>query len=448
MLSPQENEILCRVGLGTPMGEALRRFWVPACLSEELASPDSGPIRLRILGEDLVAFRDSKGRVGVVEAYCPHKLANLYWGRVENCALSCAYHGWTFDADGNCLATPNEPDHAEMRRKIRLTAYPTREAGGMVWAFMGPRERMPELPGLEWAQVPPDHVHLSRWLQRTNWVQGMEGELDSSHISFLHRSFNPGADGPTIGTSRPPTSVWDQSPTLTLRETPYGFVYGARRRAAESAYYWRTTHYLMPYYSLIANDKFPRSGRAWVPVDDYHCMTFSFNFHGERALTAEERRIIESGRGFPPRMTRGAFELPDGYVIDTFLPQANKGNDYLIDRFQQRSRNFTGIEGINEQDRAIQESMRGVSGVGPGKLVDRSREHLGPADVPVITMRKLLLSMAKALTQGIEPTQPANPEHYRVRGESAVVPCEDFDTFLRYIEQQPAASLIEHPAPA
>lgn len=448
MLSPQDNDILCRVGPGTPMGDALRRFWVPACLSDELVQPDSGPIRLRILGEDLVAFRDSKGRIGLVEAYCPHKLANLYWGRVENCALSCAYHGWTFDADGNCLATPNEPEHPEMRRKIHLVAYPTREAGGMVWAFMGPRERMPELPGLEWAELPADHVHLTRWLQRTNWVQGMEGELDSSHISFLHRSFNAANDPPPIGTSRAPASVWDQGPKLTLRETPYGFIYGAQRRASDTEYYWRTTHYLMPYYSLIANDKFPRSGRAWVPIDDYHCMTFSFNFHGERPLTADERSRIGSGYGFPPRMVQGALELPDGYVIDTFLPQANKGNDYLVDRFRQHNRNFTGIEGINEQDRAIQESMRSVPGIGPGKLVDRSREHLGPADVPVITMRKLLLHMARAMAAGIEPVQPSIPAEYRVRGESAVVACDDFDAFLRYLEQRPAVAPPGDRAPA
>ena len=439
MLSPEDNEILCRVGSGTPMGELLRRFWLPAVLASELPGPDSDPLRLRILGEDLVAFRDTEGKIGILDAYCPHKLANMYWGRNEECGLRCAYHGWKFDTAGNCVDVANEPDSENLKRKIKIKSYPVIEQGALVWIYMCPRADPPGLPHLEWAHVPADQIHMTRWLQSSNWAQGFEGEIDSSHISFLHRTMDRRGRLPTVSTSRPSDEYWDATPSLTLKETDYGFVYGARRSAGEAEYYWRTTQWYLPMYSMIANDQYPRSGRAWVPVDDHHVITFSYNYDAEKPLSQEIRDIMEAATSFPPRLTQGSFMLPDDAVIDTFLPDAHKGNDYLIDRGIQRTGNYSGIRGLNEQDRAVQESMISVPGLGPGKIVDRSKEYLASADVPVITARRMLVELAKALRDGTEPAIVDNPAAYAVRTISPISETADFETLLREHEGEDQA---------
>lgn len=433
MLSDQDNELLCRVGAGTAMGEVFRRFWMPAILASELPEPDAPPKRLRILGEDLVAFRNTEGKVGILEAYCPHKLAPLYWGRNEECGLRCVYHGWKFDTEGRCIDMPNESEESNFKNKVGIKAYPTREYGGAIWIYMGPDDKIPELPQLEWARVPEGYCHLSSWLQRTNWAQGMEGEIDTSHVSFLHKSLERDFkfNGVAATSQPPPGSGWDGAPKLTLKETDYGFIYGGRRATSvPGEYYWRVTQWLAPMYSLIPNDVFPRSGRAYVPVDDEHFICFSYNYRGDRPFTEEEVELIEGGQSFPPRLTPGAYQLPDGYIIDTFLPDANVGNDYRIDRAMQARSNYTGIAGINEQDRAIQESMQSGFGLGPGKLANRAREHLGAADVPVIAMRRILLKMARDLQNGIEPVLAHNAEAYHVRSMSAVSNHETFESLL------------------
>lgn len=428
MLSHEDNRLLAQTGPNTPMGELFRRFWLPAALAAEVVN-DGPPLRLRILSEDLVAFRDSQGRVGIVQAYCSHKLAPLFFGRNEDCGLRCVYHGWKFDVAGNCVDVPNVPDVKDadsLKRKVGLKAYATREAGGVIWVYMGPSERMPQLPEFEWILAPRGHTHVSRWLQRSNWAQGMEGEIDSSHISFLHRQMVrddetspfapvvlPGADG---------------SPVMTLEETPYGYRYGARRHHVSGDFYWRITHWLVPMYSLIATQEFPRGGRAWVPVDDNHVMAFGYNYRADRPFIAEEIAYIENGSAFPPRLHRAAHQLPDGYVIDTYLPLANKGNDYLIDRAMQKRVNYTGIYGINEQDRALQENMPG-SAAAPG-AVDRTREHLVYSDVPAITARRILLKLARDLAAGSEPYAAGHGEIYRVRALGALSPAAELNQFL------------------
>lgn len=215
MLSSEDNEILCRVGKDTPMGQLFRRFWLPALLSLELPTPDCEPRRLRILGEDLVAFKDSEGRIGIVDAYCPHKLAPLYFGRNEESGLRCVYHGWKFGTDGKCLEIPNVPSTFNveaLKQKAAITAYPVREAGGMIWVYMGPKDKLPELPAFEWLGVPSTQNHVSRWLQRTNWAQGMEGEIDSSHVSWLHRDFDKSIKRPVNLTSEIPPPPEIQRP--------------------------------------------------------------------------------------------------------------------------------------------------------------------------------------------------------------------------------------------
>jgi phthalate 4,5-dioxygenase oxygenase subunit len=430
MLSSEENELLCRVGAGTPMGELFRCFWLPAILSSEIEA-DGSPRRLRLLGEELVAFRDSDGKVGILDAYCPHKLAPLFYGRNEECGLRCVYHGWKFDTNGACVELGNEPGGGDHKHRIKIRSYPVREIGNLVWIFMGDKNNIAEFPHLEWAHVDAEKSHVTRWLQRTNWAQGFEGEIDSSHISFLHRSMDNSLRGSAVGTSIAPPGIWDDAPELTLKETDYGFVYGARRRAGENSYYWRITQCMLPIFNQIANDVFPRSGRCWVPVDDYNVMAFSYVYNADAPITQEQNDILETGRSFPPLRDYVATELDDGYVIDTFISKNVRSNDYLIDRDVQSEGTYSGIFGLTNQDRAIQENMRAIPGLGPGKIVDRSKEYLMTADVPVITFRKIILKMASDLAEkGIRPEAAVDGSLYNVRAISAVTEIESFEELL------------------
>jgi phthalate 4,5-dioxygenase oxygenase subunit len=421
--------ILTRVGPDTPMGNLFRRFWLPALLSSELSEPDGTPVRIRILCEDLLAFRDTEGRVGIVSAYCSHKLAPLFFGRNEQCGIRCVYHGWKFNVEGECVDIPNivPPDNfSALKDKARIKSYPAREAGGIVWIYMGPVHLKPELPGMEWVSLPDNQVHASRWFHKSNWLQAAEGEIDTSHISFLHSVLNVPDDGPDrhrLGR--------DGAPHIELRDTDYGFVYGARRRFDDS-YYWRVTQWMLPMWSAIASgtDEFVGAGRAWVPIDDNHTTAFAYQYLPQRPFSAAELKDIETGGGFPPRSTRGATKLPHGYIIDTFLPTANQGNDYLIDRAAQRHETFTGIWGVNEQDRALQESMPSLHG-GPAGIVDRRGEHLVKSDLPTMFARRKLMKLVKELAEGKEPIAPSQGKQYGVRAIARVSPIADYDEFMK-----------------
>lgn len=410
MLSREDNDTLCRVGPGTPMGELFRRYWLPALLASELPRPDGDPVRLRLLGEDLVAFRDSSGRVGVLGDHCPHRGASLYFGRNEEHGLRCVYHGWKFDVNGACVDMPNERPESNFRHRVRHASYPAAESGDLVWVYLGPPGLKPELPRFEWATVPSSHRHVAKWLQETNWAQGMEGEIDTSHVSFLHRFMDPAA-APYTRAVRTALMARDGRPKIQLKATDYGFTYGARRTIGDGTYYWRVTQWLLPMYSLIPTAEYPIQGRAWVPIDDEHTWTFGYEYNPDRALTPEEVAAIESGETFPPRLIPG-----------TFKPLANKSNDYLIDREKQRTHNYTGIWGVNEQDRSLQESM--------GPIFDRSREHLGTADLAVIQARRILLQAARDLQDGKPPITPYQGDLYRVRSYDTVDPESDFDRML------------------
>src|SRR5947209_4356471 len=215
MVSLQENEFLCRVGPGAPMGELFRRFWLPALLPDEIPEPDCPPVRLRLLGEDLVAFRDSNGQVGVVGTHCPHRGASLFFGRNEEEGLRCVYHGWKFDVQGNCVDMPNEPAESNFKQKVHATAYPARDWGGLVWVYMGPKELQAELPQLEWTQVPESHRFVSKWYQETNYMQGYEGDIDSSHSSFLHSLLTPVDTGQDT-TISPVLKARDKAPAIIV----------------------------------------------------------------------------------------------------------------------------------------------------------------------------------------------------------------------------------------
>jgi phenylpropionate dioxygenase-like ring-hydroxylating dioxygenase large terminal subunit len=424
MLSVEDNLLLARTGKGTPMGELFRRFWLPAVTSAELTADDA-PVRLRIMHENLLAFRDSEGKVGVIEAYCSHRRAPLFFGRNEECGLRCPYHGWKFDVQGRCVDIPSIPkgNNETARARVSLTAYPAREGGGVVWVYMGPADRQPPFPRHEATLVPPDHGHASRWLQRSNWLAGLEGELDTAHISWLHRYFDQEKNPVRGGGSEFAT---DGAPEITLRETDYGFLYGARR-AHPDGHFWRVTQWMAPMFSLIPRLPGPfttAGGRAWVPIDDDNVTTFHFYFRVDRPIDEEEQAFLDSGVAFPPRLERGAVRLGDTSPIDTFLPVANIDNDYLVDRAMQRDVNFSGIKGANEQDRALQEAM----GMMPGtRLVDRSQEHLVSSDEAVAKMRRRLLAMARALAAGTEPEAQFDPEALAVRAISKISELDQFD---------------------
>jgi phthalate 4,5-dioxygenase len=405
MLSREDNELLTRIGPGTPMGELMRRYWLPALLSSEIPTPDCPPIRVRLLGEDLLAFRDTRGAVGLLEAACPHRGASLFFGRNEDCGLRCVYHGWKFDVSGQCVEMPNEPAESDFKHKVRAVAYPCQERNGVVWTYLGPAELQPGFPELEWATVPPEQSYGSKRLQECNWAQAMEGGIDSSHISFLHRDKD--RDDPTLtrkGSAATKYITGDGAPQFEIVPTEYGMLIGARRKAEEDSHYWRITQWIFPWYTMIpAAGDIPIGGHAWVPIDDEHTWTWSFNWHPSRPFSDEELSTMQAGMGIHCELIPG-----------TFRPVRNKSNDYGIDRdWQASGRSFTGIKGLSEQDAGIQESM--------GPIFDRSRERLGSTDAAIIQARRRLLTAASDLQKGIDP--PAlDPAGYRVRSAGLLLP--------------------------
>jgi nitrite reductase/ring-hydroxylating ferredoxin subunit len=424
MLTAEENDLLTRVGPGKPMGEVFRRFWLPALPSDQVSEPDGPPVRLRLLGEDLVAFRDSDGKIGLLSAYCPHRGASLFFGRNEQCGLRCAYHGWKYDREGRCTDLPGEPDEA-YRQRIRIKAYPVREIAGVAWTYMGPPDQMGEPPAFEWMRTPPSHRTCSVWLQETNWLQGAEGEIDSAHVSFLHSSSVTSPNAPMV--HRPLTAL-DKKPRLLVKHTDYGLMSVARRNAPDGHYYWRVTQWLLPMYSLVPSADWPVGGRAWVPIDDHHTYCWDFTYLPDKPLPDRYFEVRKDGRSFPPACEPCRFRLPDGYVIDTWRPVRNRDNDYLIDRDLQRSVSYSGIHGVNDQDRAIQDSM--------GPICDRSRENLIATDGAIIVARRLLKRLASDVQNG-RPLLPAlNGGWYNVRPLDIVHPEPDLDRLLESCSQE------------
>jgi nitrite reductase/ring-hydroxylating ferredoxin subunit len=412
MLSLSDNELLTRTGPGTAMGELFRRFWHPVLLAEEVPEPNGTPVRLRVLSEDLVAFRDSNGAIGIIDALCPHRRAGMFFGRNEACGLRCVYHGWKFDVHGNCVDMPTEPRDSTFKDKVKTKAYPTAEYGGCIWVYMGPPEKQPRLPELEWARVPDSQRVVSRWIQECNYMQALEGEIDSAHVSWLHAPLQV-ENSPFRG--RFDDSILrDGAPKLTVKPTDYGFCYGARRDADRGEYYWRVTQWLLPTFSLIPAHGFPRGGRCWIPIDDSHISVIQYSYHPERPLTEAE---VQRGRT-SPEVKLARYRLPDGVIIDICRDVRNADNDYLIDRDMQHTQNFTGIPVIRTQDTAMTESMGGI--------VDRSQEHLGTTDVAVIAARRCLINMAHNLEAGIEPIEALQPDIYNVRAVDMVCPEDDF----------------------
>jgi nitrite reductase/ring-hydroxylating ferredoxin subunit len=403
MLSAQENELLTRVGPGTPMGELLRRFWLPALLSDELPEADGDPIRTRTLGEDVVAFRDTNGQVGIVDAFCPHRRAPLFFGRNEECGLRCVYHGWKFDRAGQCIDMPSEPPESDFKDRIGIKAYPTAESGGIIWIYMGPPEHKPAAPPeLPFTLVPAEQRRALKFLVESNWLQNLEGEVDTAHVSFLHNVF--GDDGTGLRTLvREDGYTNDRHPRLFAMDTDYGFVYGGRRAQRDGRYYWRVTQVLLPIFALIPSASGYNSGATvWMPIDDQHCWRYLV---GGSRVVGSDQPSVRFNRPILPTEP-GTFRFPDGREIDTRLPVYRRSNLYGMDRAVQRKVSYTGMQFIPTQDQAMNEGM--------GYVCDRTEEHLGSSDVSVIHLRRRLLGLVKQLQQGIEPYAATHGDIYRV----------------------------------
>ena len=414
MLSKEDNELLCRVGPATPMGELMRQYWLPVLLSSELPEPDGPPLRVRLLGEDLVAFRDTRGQVGLLGAHCPHRGASLYFGRNEECGIRYVYHGWKFDVAGHCVDMPSEPPESTFKDRIHHTAYRCAERGGVLWAYLGPRPEPPGLPDLEWALVPAEQRYISKRYEECNWAQAMEGGIDSSHSGFLHNRLNP--DEYQAQQRRGMLyKNRDKHPQFETVDTAYGVLVGARRAAEEDSYYWRITQWLAPFYTILPpyGESPKLHGHAWVPLDDENTMAWTVTWHPTRPLTEDELNQMRWGYGL--HLGLDTLLPPTGEPGSAWRPKANRDNDYLLDREAQRTRVFFGVPGIALQDQAVQESM--------GPIYDRTQEHLGSSDAAIIQVRRRLLSAARALRDRAEtPPGVDAPAAYRVRSAGVVLP--------------------------
>jgi phthalate 4,5-dioxygenase len=411
MLVKEQNDLLTLTGPGTVMGQMFRSYWIPALLASELAEPDCPPVRVALLSEKLVAFRDTQGRLGLIEEFCAHRRVSLWFGRNEENGIRCPYHGWKFDVTGQCVEIPSEPPGSTHCQRIRMINYPLIERGGILWTYMGPPDRQPPLPEWEFAMVPDNQRFVTKRGQECNWLQALEGGIDSSHVSFLHRG-DLETDPIFKGSKGNKYNLGDLMPVFDVVESPGGLYIGARRNAEGGKYYWRITQWVMPAFTMIPpRADHPVHGHFFIPMDDENCWTWSFDYLAGRPLSEEQVQAMREGKGIHT-------------IVDpkTFRPLANKDNDYLMDRKAQKSgRSYGGIAGFAMQDASIQESM--------GPIVDRSRENLVGTDKGIVMARRRLLRAAKALAeQGVMPPG-VDPLHQRVRSASVVLgPDQPFAT--------------------
>ncbi len=400
MLSAENNDLVCRVGPGTRMGDLMRQYWIPGILSSELPAPDGEPLRVKLLGEELIAFRDSTGRVGVVKNSCPHRGASLFFGRNEENGLRCVYHGWKFDVTGACVDMPSEPSESNFKNKVRTRAFPTHETNGCVWLYMGEEAVPPPLPDIESAFAEGHHTIAIE--HDHNWLQVLEGTIDTIHAGFLHWGGYNAEEFPEGSFTRAALTVRNASWQVANHDA--GCFMAAHRPSSPGQEYWRIAAFMFPFYGMSPTGgtfqkDTPTSLTAAVPMDDDHTLYVHF-------ISSEAR----PGYELLPRTTDwyGRFNAP-----------ANSSNDYLIDREAQRKNEgnigYTGIAGGRAQDRAITSSM--------GHIYDRTHEHLGQTDLGIIRTRKLLIDAADALAEnGTIPPGVHNPEAYRVRTGEIYLP--------------------------
>jgi phthalate 4,5-dioxygenase len=407
MLKTEVNELLTQIGPETPTGELFRQYWIPALLAEELPENDCPPVRVKILSERLIAFRNSEGEYGLIDEFCAHRGASLWFGRVEQGGLRCAYHGWNYATSGQCVEVPSEPENSNFCSKVQLTAYPLVKVGDILWTYLGDPGKRPDLPEFEFAHVPPEQTFTSKRWQESNWLQALEGGIDSSHVSWLH-SGGLKNDPLFKGTKGNEYNLNDLRPFFEVAEADGGLFVGARRNAEDGKYYWRITPWVMPSFTLVPpRGDHPVHGHFWVPIDDENTWVYTFDYHPTRALTPEERQHMKDGHGVHSRNIPG-----------TYRPEDNKDNDYLMDRdAQKRGETFSGVRGIAQQDASLQESM--------GPIVDRTKERLVSSDTGIIKARQKLRKAVEALRdQGVTPPG-VDTAHHRVRSAAIVLPQEE-----------------------
>jgi nitrite reductase/ring-hydroxylating ferredoxin subunit len=403
MLQREQNDLLVHTSRGTPMGELFRRYWIPALLASELPENDCAPVRVQLLSEKLVAFRDSKGHYGLIEEFCPHRRVSLWFGRNEEGGLRCPYHGWKFDTAGRCMEIPSEPEDSAIRKRVRMTSYPLVKRGPVLWTYMGPPDNQPPLPEFEFATVPENQSYMSKRLQECNWLQALEGGIDSSHVSWLHRS-NLESDPLFKGTAGNRYNLGDMRVSFEVVEHASGLFIGARREAGDGKVYWRITPWVLPYFTMVPpRGDHPVHGHFWIPIDDEHCWAWSYDYHPSRVLTDAELAAMRAGLGIHAK------------VDDKFRPYAKRENDYLMERARQHDgSSYSGVEGIALQDASLQESM--------GPIVDRSQETLVATDLGIVLARRQLLKAANALADRGTPPPGTDPATHRIRSVSMLLP--------------------------
>jgi phthalate 4,5-dioxygenase oxygenase subunit len=413
VLSKEDNELITRVGPGTPMGELMRQYWVPALMSSELPNNDSDPVRVMLLGEQLVAFRDTYGKVGLLRHACPHRRAPLFLGRVEEGGLRCVYHGWKFDVNGACVDMPNEPPESDFKHKIKPAGYPCVEHGGMVWVYLGPRSEPPPLPALEMFDLAPEEQVIRPELQEDNWLQIMEGDLDTVHAVFLHGGHLTLEDA--VPGSFVEFSVKQRALRYKLVDTDFGYTCGAYRPAGDPDHlYWRIAHFLFPFYTLVPTGVLGLEKQVLisVPMDDTHTMRYLVGPITKPYDIPEGKQVVlrNDDTGYLPNTTDW---------FGRWRRERNMANDYLIDRDEQRRGDtYTGLPGVATEDRAMTELM--------GPILDRSEEVLGSTDMSVIRLRRRFIGAAKALAEdGTPPPGVDDPELYGQRSGGVVLHKDD-----------------------
>ncbi|MBV8085707.1 MAG: Rieske 2Fe-2S domain-containing protein [Chloroflexi bacterium] len=401
MLSVEDNELITQTGPGTPMGNLMRQYWVPCMLSAELPAPDCDPVRVLILSEKLIGFRDSDGKVGLIQNHCPHRGASLFFGRNEQSGLRCVYHGWKFDVSGQCVDMPNEPAESNFKNKVKALAYPCVERGGVVWTYMGPRATPPPLPDIEGNMI--EGAQAGAEQQECNWLQIAEGSIDTSHAAFLHWGSLKPEDEPEGTFSH--YVLKDKQPRYSVLNTDAGVMYGAYRPAQPGMTHWRIAQFVLPFFTMNPQGLLgggPMGMNARVPMDDTHTLSISVGTHAPGQNPGRAHPVSENTTDWYGRFRMKA-SLADDFFIDRELQRSNKGRN-----------GFSGISG-GFQDQAITTSM--------GMVYDRSQEHLGTSDSMIIQTRKRLLQAARAFAEtGIAPPGVDNPEYYRVRSGNVFLP--------------------------
>ena len=402
MLKKELNDLVTQTGPGTAMGNLFRRYWHPALLSEQLPGPDCEPVRLELLSEKMLAFRDTEGKLGLIDEFCAHRGVSLWFGRNEQNGIRCPYHGWKYDVNGNCTEVPSEPTSGYCKR-IKLKSYPLVERGGVIWVYMGPADKQPPLPEWEFATLPKEHSYMSKRVQASNWLQALEGGIDSSHVSFLH-SASLSRDPLFKGAKGNQYNLNDLSPVFEVVEADGGLLVGARRNAEDDQYYWRITPWVMPGFTMVPpRGDHPVHGHFWVPINDHSCWTWSFDYHPTRALTTAEVDAMKGGASIHVKVDKD------------YVPLQRMDNDYLMDRKAQREGLlYSGIEGIGMQDASLQESM--------GAIQDRTKENLVSTDNGIIMARQRLIKAARALAENPDFVLPGlDPEHQKVRSVAMLI---------------------------